>query len=255
MSQAEVVAASRNFVCVRPATYMDAEESKFLTSIYGGRSGKLENTVFSILAPDGETTLVRSSRSPDMTFKTKEAFVEKLDELYGDYADDVKRKATRTKELPALPVSKSFPLALDIASCDSRPLVVALVEDEDDVDDVTDMLRTFAWSEEYIGRFHYQVVTQRTDLETVEDVPSGDKIMIVAPGEYGLTGEVLTSVSATGRKKLIERCLNEGLEKYEPIDKDHKEHVREGMRTGKVIETEVPVSDPHGERRRRDKEE
>ena len=56
LSDADVVAASRKFVCIRLSTYEDAEEAEFLRSIYVGRSGDLENTVFAILSPDGKRT-------------------------------------------------------------------------------------------------------------------------------------------------------------------------------------------------------
>ena len=77
LSQQDVVDASRAFVCVRPATYMDAEEAQALTELVRTPSGKLENTAFTILAPDGETKLVRGSRSPSMTFRTRERMVKR----------------------------------------------------------------------------------------------------------------------------------------------------------------------------------
>ncbi len=54
LADADVIAASRMFVCIRPATYEDAGEADFLKKIFVGRSGELDNTVFVLLAPDGE---------------------------------------------------------------------------------------------------------------------------------------------------------------------------------------------------------
>ena len=45
LSDKDVVEASRDFVCIRLATYENAEEAKILKSIFTGRSGALENTV------------------------------------------------------------------------------------------------------------------------------------------------------------------------------------------------------------------
>ena len=53
LSNKEVIEASRDFVCIRLATYENVAEAKILKSIFTGRSGELENTTFVLLAPDG----------------------------------------------------------------------------------------------------------------------------------------------------------------------------------------------------------
>ncbi|MBY0231652.1 MAG: thioredoxin family protein [Gemmataceae bacterium] len=52
LSRPEVVKASRSHVCGRLATYEDEVEGFFLWSLAKTGSGKLENSVFAILAPD-----------------------------------------------------------------------------------------------------------------------------------------------------------------------------------------------------------
>src|SRR5262245_31890428 len=69
LSDASVVAASREWVCVRLLTYENAAEAEMLTSLFVGRSGQLENTTFALLAPDGKTKLSRAGRSPDFAFR------------------------------------------------------------------------------------------------------------------------------------------------------------------------------------------
>ena len=69
LSQSDVVAAARNFVCVRLVTYESGVEGEFLKAFNVTRSGDLENTVFTIVAPDGVRPLVRSSRSTKGTFR------------------------------------------------------------------------------------------------------------------------------------------------------------------------------------------
>lgn len=49
---------------MRLATYENKEEGAFLESVFTGRSGKLENTVFALLEPDGKTRLSRAGRGP-----------------------------------------------------------------------------------------------------------------------------------------------------------------------------------------------
>jgi hypothetical protein len=66
--QPQVDAASRNFVCVRLATYEDETEAAFLKAFTSTKSGQLENSVFGILAPDGQQKLIRSGRGPKHAF-------------------------------------------------------------------------------------------------------------------------------------------------------------------------------------------
>ncbi|MEI6236045.1 MAG: hypothetical protein WCT04_23565, partial [Planctomycetota bacterium] len=60
--QPEVIAASRQFVCVRLVTYEDKDEALFLKSIGRTRSGELENSSFGMLAPDGKTKVLFGGR-------------------------------------------------------------------------------------------------------------------------------------------------------------------------------------------------
>src|SRR3954466_11005638 len=68
LSQAEVIAAARAFVCVRLATYEDRDENDFLKTFHVTRSGEVENTVFTILSPDGKKQLAHASRGAGQTF-------------------------------------------------------------------------------------------------------------------------------------------------------------------------------------------
>ena len=76
-----MVTASRAFVCVRPATYESATEGKLLLSLFRGRIGNLENSVFALLGPDGKERLTKTGRSPGMLFKTAAQMAERLTEL------------------------------------------------------------------------------------------------------------------------------------------------------------------------------
>lgn len=242
LSQQDVVDASRAFVCVRPATYMDAEEAQALTELVRTPSGKLENTAFTILAPDGETKLVRGSRSPSMTFRTRERMVAELKEIASEY--EGKRKQTAL----ALPVYKDLRLALDVASCDSRPLVVVYSKDGKRRAALERSLAKYAWSEEFIGRYQYITVSEADALAPLEGHEKDMSIAVVEPGEYGLTGKVLASTSERSGSA-IEKLLSKGLEEFVPVTKDPQAHVRRGRRSGKEWETEVEVTGPRARER------
>ena len=77
-----MVTASRAFVCVRPATYESAAEGKLLLSLFRGRLGNLENSVFALLGPDGKERLTQTGRSPFMVFKTSShAYINAVNKL------------------------------------------------------------------------------------------------------------------------------------------------------------------------------
>src|SRR5262245_24399716 len=69
LSRAEVIDASRAFVCVRLTTYENADEMAFMKDLFVGRSGEVENTTFTVLAPDGKRELLRTSRGPEHLFR------------------------------------------------------------------------------------------------------------------------------------------------------------------------------------------
>ena len=174
-----MVAASREFVCVRPQTYQDAGESEVLLSVYEGPNG-LQNTVFALLDPDGNK-LSRGSRSPSMTYRSVERFVDALEDIGGDYERGAKK-------IQALPVVKDLRLALNVAAADLRPLVVVRGKNEKEARSLARKLAESAWSKSAIGRFHYVVLSEKTTHEGLTP-PLG--ISIIQPEAYGQGGEIL----------------------------------------------------------------
>src|SRR5262245_45492737 len=124
LSQAEVVAASRKFVCVRLATYEDKDEGAFLKSLLLTRSGELENSVFVILSADG-TPLIRAARSPKQHYADAAQMAKAMDRIASDNAP----KAGASSAAPLLPRVANVRLALDVAACDNQPLVVLYTPD------------------------------------------------------------------------------------------------------------------------------
>ena len=58
LSDPEVIAASRDFVCVRLVTFEDVEEMEFMNSIYDFRT-PTKNSLFAILDPSAKEHLVQ----------------------------------------------------------------------------------------------------------------------------------------------------------------------------------------------------
>lgn len=282
LSNQEVVSASREFVCVRLLTYESAEEGKFLESVFRGRGGKLENSVFAILAPDG-TQLTRGGRSPEMVFGRRGG---------GDVATkmvaEMKRIATqysaKEKEKRGLPVFEDLKRALNGASCDLQPLVVLADPDPKSRAAKEAELKALAWSPEFIGKFAYVVVS---DLEELSPISGAEKsgaresgaesgaeksgtekksaeeksteeksaekksgVFVVQPDAYGLRGTVLSHTAESG-SEAIAKALTAGSEAFKAVSKDSRRHIREGRRNGKNWEPEIPVTDSNNPRRGR----
>jgi hypothetical protein len=236
LSHKDIVSASRDFICVRPATYMDADEAKTLLKIYTPPSGKVENTAFAILAPDGKTALARPSRSPMMTYGTRAEMLKGMREIALLYTEERTEPVTQ-----ALPVHKSLALALNVASCDSRPLVVAYAKTARERAALEKRLAALAWSDAFMGRFFYVVVDDPAALKPVSGLAQGPLVAVVEPGTYGLEGRSLATT--TGRTQAeLEKTLAAGLAAFEPITKNPNAHVRSGQRQGKEWETEIPIT-------------
>ena len=218
---------------------MDAGEAEFMKSIYTGRSAELENTVFTVLDPDGKTPLVRPSRSPSMSYGSVERLMEALEEFSSRYP----RASERKQRSAPLPVYEDLRVSLDVASCDSRPLVVIWSADEAERAKAAKRLAKLAWSEEFVGRCHYAFASEASELESIEGVPEGGGLLVVAPGTFGLTGKVLASGDLDAKDAAWSEQLERGLDLYAPVAKVPRDHVRQGRRSGKEWETDIPVTD------------
>jgi hypothetical protein len=240
LSNSAVIAASRRFVCVRLATYESAAEAKLLSSIFVGRSGQLENTVFAILAPDGKTQLVRPGRSPAWAYRDA-----------AEMSAGMKRIADRYDAKGAkgtLPTVKTVRLALNVAACDRLPLVVVYGSNSADVRAKSKALAVQAWGE-LIGRCVFASTWDSEALGAVSGNP-GRGILVIQPGAYGSKGTLLATVEAEG-PKLGER-LAKALGKHRATSASSvRGHVRAGQRQGVHWETAIPVTDPGPPGRRR----
>ena len=109
LSHAGIVAASRSFVCIRPLTYESAVEAPFLESLFRGRSGNLENTVFAMLGPDAKTKLCRTGRSPDSAFRSPDEMAAAMKQILQKYPN------ARSISRP-LPLLANVRLGLNVSS-------------------------------------------------------------------------------------------------------------------------------------------
>lgn len=233
-----MVAASREFVCIRPQTYEDAAEAEVLSWVFADRDGTLRNTSFGILSSDGERKLSPSGRSPSMVYGTAERFVEALETLAGEARTQTKPAITALPELPDLRI------ALDVAAADLRPLVVLYTKDEGERQRLRERLGRAAWDDALIGRLRYVVLEseeQRTDFEELELEPG---VTVIEAEPYGRGGVSLAHIDVDASQRRLTRFLATALARFDAPDKDVRSHLRQGAREGIRWSSEIPVSDP-----------
>jgi hypothetical protein len=238
LSQPEVIAASRRFVCVRLMTYENAEEGRFLKSLVRTGSGELENSVFAILAADGQTPLARPARSPRQTFGTAERMAAGMTRI----ADEVPGRPV--SESPALPTVTNVRLAVDVAACDNLPLVVVFAPDVVARRELEDRIRPLAWGKRFLGRFTYVSAGSAEELASVTGAKPEAGVLVVQSERFGRSSKVLKQVSASATPDELAWCLTDSLARFQGEAKSFGTHVRDGHQTGVFWETKIPVTDP-----------
>ena len=233
-----MVEASKDFVCIRLATYEDAEEAKFLENIFTGRSGQLENTVFVFLEPGGNRRLTRAGRGPQMLFRSPQ-----------EMAREMKKMAQRfplreSDQVPRLPQMKNFRLALNVAECDARPLVVCLSQDTDQLKGLQDKLSPLTFNEDLCGRFNYASVSDPQDLSEISGELPEDGYLVIAPGEFGTDGALQKAFSSDVSAEELAAGLAGFADQFNRRQKEHRSHVRKGQQNDVEWQTAIPVTDP-----------
>lgn len=221
-----MIEASRAFVCVRIDSYESEENQQIVRSHLGGR---FENTAFCVLAPDGEQRLTRSGRGPHQVSRDFDgiAAIARRFRPEGDPADS------------RVPDFGSFALALNVAAADQR-LLVLIAGGGRQVAAAEKRLRAVAWSEEAIGRFHYD---HETDAANWSKVVSGrgagePGVHIIRPDPFGLEGEIVESLPFAADRDRVGEALARANRAYAETTerKVYSDHVRTGRRDGKRIE-------------------
>jgi hypothetical protein len=235
LSRPEVIAASREFVCVRLATYEDPLEAKFTRALVRTGSGELENTAFCLLGSDGKTKLSRSGRGTESIYADAAAMAADMKRVAGGFMP---------KASPGmLPLVANPRLALDVAAADGLPLVVAVSTDKAVRQRLVDRLAKLAWTDEFIGRFTYAEGAAR-DVIGVPGITVDAGVVVIAPDKFGQNGTVLKQVRVEVATADLAAILKTAAADYKAPEKAFGTHVREGQRLGIFWDTKVPVTDP-----------
>ena len=212
-------------------TYESAEEAKVLRSIWG--RGDLQNTVFAILDPYGRP-IVNGQRSPQRIFRDSTDMATYMDQVAAHY---------RGHGDPTwLPVVDTVRLGLNVAACDSRPLVIVVAPTKTERDSLQARLAPAAWSDRLVGKLVYTAGTA-SELRNIRGARINSGYLFVKPNDFGTEGEVVTQLSNSATATALTNAAMQttGIAFAEKLSQ--REHVMRGRRSGQSWDTAIPVTD------------
>jgi hypothetical protein len=214
-----------------------------MKEIYTGRSGQLENTTFGILSPNGKKKLTRTGRGPFHEYRNASQMAAGMDKIARSYNVEAKTLMSDT----SLPYSESVDVGLNISAADNIPMVVIAATDEAEAKALEEKLLPHAWSESIMGQFNYAKATSSKDLSTLTgikgDTEKLESILIVEPGQFGLSGKVLDQLDSSVEKHKLQSVLVDAIANCQRVQKDHNSHVQLGIQLGVDWESEIPETD------------
>lgn len=263
LSDKEVIAASRKFVCIRLATYENAEENEMLKRVFM-RGGNLENTIFALLTPDGKTSIVRSGRSPSWAFGglrgrgihvQPQEPIDKMAATMEAIAVAYPGKGKAAKGAPPLPYLADLRLALNVTAADRQPLVVVYSKEKTQRVKMEQELSKIAWSDQFIGEAQYVAAQDAAEFKAVKGLKVQSGFIVIQPGTFGLTGEVISAIDADTKAAKLKDGLAKALGKHKPSQLTYNQHRQAGAQAGARWVSKTPNTDglarPGGRRPRR----
>ena len=248
LADKEVIAASRKFVCIRLATYEDAEESRMLQGIFAP-GGNLQNTVFALLTPDGKKPLVRSGRSPVWAFggvrgpginaQPLEA-IKKMARAMEAIARQYPGNGRDARGATPVPYLADLRIALNVAAADRQPLVVVYSPDRAERTRMERELAQVAWSEPFVGKVQYVAAQTPGEFQAVQGLQARSGFIVIQPDTFGLTGQVIDAVSSDTVAAELRDALAVALNRHRPSKLSYSQHRQAGVRAGVRWQSRVP---------------
>jgi len=244
----EVVAASRDFVCIRLTSYESAEEAAFVTKLQGNPV----NTVFAILTPDALPALAMKGlgRGPGELFADPADMVKQMGEVAAKYAVGV--AATKVDGEPTLPITLDARLGLAVASADLQPLALVIASDEKTRAALEAKLAVLAWSNDLRGRFTYASADSLRGLkldghgesksDTLKSGAFKSGVLLIEPDVFGVEGKIVSAIDANDVDKMLSSAMHAASAKHVRAAKSREQLKRLALANGIFFETGIPVS-------------
>lgn len=255
LADQDVIAASRKFVCIRLATYENADENEVLKGVFAP-GGVLQNTVFALMSPDGRTSLVRAGRSPAWAFggQVGRGIHQQPPEVIGKMAQTMEAIALAYpgKDKPVgrvpLPYLADITLALNVAAADRLPLV-AVFGNAAQRKQMEQQLEPMAWADEFLGRALYVPVTQLEEFKAITGLKTQAGYVVIQPDIFGLKGKVIQEISLLSTAAQLKQALSKAVGRHQPSTLTYEQHRSQGAAAGQRWESKTPNTDGIGRSR------
>ena len=255
LADQDVIAASRKFVCIRLATYENADENEVLKGVFSP-GGVLQNTVFALMSPNGRTSLVRAGRSPAWAFggQVGRGIHQQPPEVIGKMAQTMEAIALAYpgKDKPVgrvpLPYLADIKLALNVAAADRLPLV-AVFGNAAQRKQMEQQLEPMAWADEFLGRALYVPVTQLEEFKAITGLKTQAGYVVIQPDIFGLKGKVIQEISLLSTAAQLKQALSKAVGRHQPSTLTYEQHRSQGAAAGQRWESKTPNTDGIGRSR------
>ena len=206
--------------------------------LLGVAPGKLPNTVFCLLSPDGKKQLTRPARGP-YVFRTPENMATQMKRIAASYKSSVDQSY-----IPPVPLIDRVDLAMNVAASDNRPLAVFYHANPDDLKSMVEVVRPIIDDVRLTGQFMFAATTKRVDLKPILKAEGESGVYLVEPDEYGVSGKLVGFVPVGEVAKQLSEEMLRSLGQFRPYQKSQQQHISDGYAFGIEWETVVPESDP-----------
>ena len=246
----DFIQASRNFVCVRLETYESEEYKDLMRSL---ADGKLANTTFCILKPDGKTKLTSVGRAPEMVLirgfrvqsdaqkaQSEAKVTAEMEKISAKYPAKSSSSSALVQDF------HSFKQSLNVASGDQR-LLVFVVAPEQQREKLKSHIAKVANNKDIVGKFHFDFAGNN-DAQWSK-VISGDKnktgIFIIKSGQFGLDGSVLRELPLDASSYHIYEALRSANRDFAKTEerKVYSEHVKAGRKQNINYQTDAAAGE------------
>ena len=103
-----------------------------------------------------------------------------------------------------LPLMESVDVGLNVAACDNLPIVVTFSNDPQQLDQMNNDLLEMAWSESLAGQLVYATASDVKQLKAFQGIEIESGILVVEPGQYGLSGMTLAQLELTANQEQVQ---------------------------------------------------
>ena len=190
-----------------------------------------------MLAPDGQEWLTPASRGPEQVLGRRGA-TEALHRYALMYPAKADSKDALVQDF------HSFRQALNVASADQRVLVVINAPAEQEAK-LRQSLRAVANDKSVIGRFHFDFEQDGGWKANVTGTSEQPGIVLIHPGEFGITGKVLKQLPLNAPNEQIIAIMRQANTQFAATTekKVYSQHVAKGNREGIYFEGAVPYGE------------